>query len=97
MVTYHAYAGSLGTNATQSGTGADSSTMKAGWFPDNQKQQRSQTVRPERPKIGTRKQMNSRMSGRLSYVGLTFDQLLATYMKKDIPHNQPVKQSKSIR
>jgi hypothetical protein len=54
-----------------------------------------ETVRPQRPKTGTRKQITSMMSGRLRRVGPTFDQLLARYMKKkDVAHNCPIKQTK---
>jgi hypothetical protein len=72
--------------------------MKARQSTDDQKQQQPQTVRPQRSKIGIRKQNTSKTSGRLSRVGPTFDQLLAKYMKKKaIPHNQPIKQTKSKR
>jgi hypothetical protein len=45
------------------------------------------------------KQNTSKMSGRLSRVGPTFDQLLAKYMKKKkvVLHDRPIKQSKSKR
>jgi hypothetical protein len=78
------------TKAGQSGTGVDNSAMKVGRSADDHKQQRLQTVRPQRPKTGTRKQNTSKTSGRLHRVGPTFDQLLAKYMKKAIPHNRPI-------
>jgi hypothetical protein len=72
--------------------------MKARWSVDDQKQQKPQTIRPQHSKIGTRKQNTSKMSGRLSRVGPTFDQLLAKYMKKKVvQHNRPIKQTKSKR
>jgi hypothetical protein len=67
--------------------------MKARRSVDNKKHQQPQTVRPQRSKISTRKQNTSKTLGQLNRVGPTFDQLLAKYMKKTIPHNQPIKQS----
>jgi hypothetical protein len=69
--------------------------MKAGRSANDQKQQQPQTVGPQRSKTSIRKQNTSKMSGRLSRVGPTFDQLLAKYMKKVVPHNRPIKQTKS--
>jgi hypothetical protein len=86
-----------GTKAGQSRTGADSPAMKAGQSTDDQKQQQPQTVRPQCSKTGIWKQNTSKMSGRLSKVSPTFDQLLAKYMKKVVPHNRPIKQMKSKR
>jgi hypothetical protein len=48
--------------------------MKVEWYADNQKQPRPQSVRPQRPKIGTRKQNTSKTSSRLHRVSPTFDQ-----------------------
>jgi molecular chaperone DnaK (HSP70) len=69
--------------------------MKVGRSTNDQKQQQPQTVRPQHSKTSIRKQNTSKASGRLSRVGATFDQLLAKYMKKAIPHNRPIKQTKS--
>jgi hypothetical protein len=69
--------------------------MKVGQSVDDQKQQRPQTVIPQHPKTGTRKQNTSKTSGRLHRVGPAFDQLIAKYMKKDVPHIRPIKQTKS--
>jgi hypothetical protein len=75
------------TKAGQSGTGMAT---------DDQKQQRSQTIRPQRPKIGNRKQNTSKTSSRLRRVAPTFDHLLVKYTKKKVvPHNRPIKQIKS--
>jgi hypothetical protein len=71
--------------------GVDSPDMKVERSTGNYKKQRPHTVRPQRSKIGTRKQNTSKMSDRLSRVDLTFGQLLAKYMKKVIPHNRPIK------
>ena len=77
------------------GTKAEQFAMKVGWSADNQKQQRPEIVRPQRPKIGTRKQNTYNASGRLSRVDSTFDQLLAKYIKKKvITHDQPIKRTK---
>jgi hypothetical protein len=82
------------TKARQFETCADSLAMKIGRSIDDQKQHRSQTVRPQCPKIGTRKQNTSKTYGRLRRGGPTFDQLLAKYMnKKAVSHNRPIKQS----
>jgi hypothetical protein len=52
----------------------------------------------QRPKIGTRKQNTTKMSGWLSRVDPTFDELLAKYMKKKVvPRDRPIKQIKSKR
>jgi hypothetical protein len=67
--------------------------MKARRSTYNQKQQRPQTVNPQRPKIGTREQNTSRTLGRLSRVDPTFNQLLAKYMEKAVPHDRPLKQT----
>jgi hypothetical protein len=80
-----------GTKAEQSGIDTNSLAMKLGRSTDNQKQHRFQNVRQQRPKIGIRKQDNSNMSGQLNGVGPTFDQLLAKYMKRVIPHDRSVK------
>jgi hypothetical protein len=61
---------------------------------DGQKQQ-PQTIEPQRSKTSVRKQYTTRTSRRLSRVGPAFDKLLAKYMKKVVPHNRPVKQTKS--
>jgi hypothetical protein len=86
-----------GTKAGQFGTGTESPTMKARQSADNQKQQWPQTLRPQCPKTGTRKQNSSKTSGRLSRVGPAFDQLLAKHMKKAIPHDRPLKRIGSKR
>jgi hypothetical protein len=70
--------------------------MKVGWSTDDQKQQQPQIIGPQRSKTYIRKENTSKMSGRLSRVGPTFDQLIARYMKKKVvPHNQIIKQTKS--
>jgi hypothetical protein len=69
--------------------------MKTGWSANNQKQQLPQTLKPQHPKIGTREQNTSRMFGWLSRIGPTFNELLAKYMKKVVPHDQPLKPTKS--
>jgi hypothetical protein len=70
--------------------------MKAKQSANYHKQQRPQTVRPQHPKVGTRKQSTSKMSRRLSRASPTFVQLLAKYLKeKAVPHDRPIKQSKS--
>jgi hypothetical protein len=83
-----------GTKVGQSKTGADSLAMMAGRSIDGQKQQ-PQTIGPQHPKTSVRKQNIAKTSGRLSRVGPTFDQLLAKYMKKVVPHNRPIKPTKS--
>jgi hypothetical protein len=85
-----------GTKAEQSETGVDSPAMMAGRSADGQKQQ-PQTIGPQRSNTSVRKQNTTKTSGRLSRVGPTFGQLLAKYMKKAVPHNQPIKQTKSKR
>jgi hypothetical protein len=70
--------------------------MMAGWSADGQKQQ-PQTIEPQRSKTSVRKQNTAKTSRRLSRVGPTFDQLLAKYMKKVVPHNWPIKPTKSKR
>jgi hypothetical protein len=82
-----------GTKTGQSGTCADSPTIKAKRSAGNQKKQRPQAVRPQSSKIGTRKQNTSKVSGRLSRTTPTFDPLLVKYMKKVVPHNWPIKQT----
>jgi hypothetical protein len=53
-------------------------------------------MRPQCPKIGIRKQNTFRTSGYLSRVDPTCDQRLAKYMKKKtIPHDRPIKRTKS--
>jgi hypothetical protein len=83
-----------GTKAEQSETGADSPAMMAGRSADGQKQQ-PQTIGPQRSNTSVRKQNTTKTSRRLSRVGPTFGQLLAKYMKKAVPHNRPIKQTKS--
>jgi hypothetical protein len=83
-----------GTKVGQSETGADSPAMMAGRSADGQKQQ-TQTIEPQRSNTSVRKQSTTKTSGRLSRVGPTFGQLLAKYMKKVVPHNRPIKQTKS--
>jgi hypothetical protein len=83
-----------GTKAEQSETGADSPAMMAGRSADGQKQQ-PQTIGPQCSNTSFRKQNTTKTSGRLSRVGPTFGQLLAKYMKKAVPHNWPIKQTKS--
>jgi hypothetical protein len=68
--------------------------MKAGRSADGQKKHQTETVGPQCSKTSIRKQNISKTSGRLNRVGPTFDQLLVKYMKKDIPHNRPIKQTK---
>jgi hypothetical protein len=85
----------LGTKAGQSETLVDSTSMKAKRSTNDQKQQQPQTVGPQRSKTSIRKQNTSKTSRGLSRVGPTFDQLLAKYMKKVVPHNWPIKQTKS--
>jgi hypothetical protein len=86
---------SPGTKAGQSETRADSPAMKAGRSANDQKQQQPQTVEPQHYKTSIRNQNTSKTSGRLNRVGPTFDHLLAKYMKTVVPHNQPIKQTKS--
>jgi hypothetical protein len=50
---------------------------------------------PQRSNTSVRKQNTTKTSGRLSRFGPTFGQLLAKYMKKAVPHNRPIKQTKS--
>jgi hypothetical protein len=69
--------------------------MKVGRSANAQKQQQPQTIGKQHSKISIRKQNTSKTSGRLSKVGPTFDQLPAKYMKKVVPHNWPIKQTKS--
>jgi hypothetical protein len=84
------------TKGGQSGKGTDNPSMKVGWSVDDQKQQQPQTVGPQHSKTSIRKQNTSKTSDRLSRVVPTFDQLFAKYMKKMvIPHNRPIKQTKS--
>jgi hypothetical protein len=83
-----------GTKAEQSETEADGPAIMVGRSVDGQKQQ-PQTIRPQRSKTSVRKQYTTRTSRRLSRVGPAFDQLLAKYMKKVVPHNRPIKQTKS--
>ena len=83
-----------GTKAEQSETGADGPAIMVGRSVNGQKQQ-PQTIGPQRSKTSVRKQNTTKMSGRLSRVGPTFDQLLAKYTKKVVPHNRPIKQTKS--
>jgi hypothetical protein len=72
--------------------------MKVGRSADNRKQQRPEIVRPQRPKIGTRKQNTFKTSSQFSKVDPTFDQLLTKYIKKKlVPHDQPIKWTKSKR
>jgi hypothetical protein len=85
-----------GTKVGQSKTDMDSPAMMAGWSAEGQKQQ-PQTIGPQRSKTSVRKQNTAKMSGRLSRAGPTFDQLLAKYMKEVVPHNQPIKPTKSKR
>jgi hypothetical protein len=84
------------TKVGQFEIGADSSTMMPGRSAEGQKQQ-PQTIGPQRSKTSVRKQNTAKTSGRLSRVGPTFDQLLAKYMKKVVPHNRPIKPTKSKR
>jgi hypothetical protein len=83
-----------GTKVGQSEIGTDSPTMMARRSADGQKQQ-PQTIRPQRSNTSVRKQNTTKTSGRLSRVGPTFGQLLAKYMKEVVPHNRPIKQTKS--
>jgi hypothetical protein len=83
-----------GTKAEQSKTGADGPAIMVGRSADSQKQQ-SQTIGPQCSKTSVRKQNTTKTSGRLSRVDPTFGQLLAKYMKKVVPHNRPIKQTKS--
>jgi hypothetical protein len=83
-----------GTKAEQSETRADSLAIMVGRSADSQKQQ-PQTTGPQGSKTSVRKQNTTKTSGRLSRVGPTFGQLLAKYMKKVVPHNRPIKQTKS--
>jgi hypothetical protein len=80
-----------GTKDGQSEIGVESPAMKVRQSTNDQKQQQPQVVEPQRSKISIRKQNISKMSGRLSRVGPTFDEPLANYMKKSIPHNRPIK------
>jgi hypothetical protein len=68
--------------------------MMVGRSVEGQKQQ-PQTIGPQRSKTSVRKQNTTKTFGRLSRVSPTFDQLLAKYMKKVVPHNRPIKQTKS--
>jgi hypothetical protein len=70
--------------------------MMAGRSTEGQKQQ-PQTIGQQRSKTSVRKQNTARASGQLSRVDPTFDQLLAKYMKKVVPHNRPIKPTKSKR
>jgi hypothetical protein len=70
--------------------------MMPGRSAEGQKQQ-PQTIGPQRSKTSVRKQNTAKTSGRLSRVGPPFDQLLAKYMKKVVPHNRPIKPTKSKR
>jgi hypothetical protein len=84
-----------GTKAERSEIGADGPAIMVRRSADDQMQQ-PQTIGPQRSKtIVIRKQNTTKTSGRLSRVGPTFDQLLAKYMKKDVPHNLSIKQTKS--
>jgi hypothetical protein len=47
--------------------------------------------------MGSRRQNASKTFGWLNSVGPTFNQLLAKYMKKVVPHAQPIKRTKSKR
>jgi hypothetical protein len=85
---------SPGTKAEQSKTRADGPTIMVGRSVDSQKQQ-PQTIGPQCSKTSVRKQNTTKTSGRLSRVDPTFGQLLAKYMKKVVPHNRPIKQTKS--
>jgi hypothetical protein len=85
-----------GTKVGQSETGVDNPSMMAGRSAYGQKQQ-PQTIGPQRSKKSVRKQNTSKTSGRLSRVDPTFDKLLAKYMKKVVPHNRPIKPTKSKR
>jgi hypothetical protein len=70
--------------------------IKAGRSTDNQKQHQPQTVGPQHSKTSIRKQNTSKTFVRLSRVNPTFDQMLVKYMKKKVvPHNRPIKQTKS--
>jgi hypothetical protein len=73
----------------------DSPAMKVGRSADDQKQEQPLTVGPQCSKTSIRKQNTFKTSGWLSRVVPTFDQLLAKYMKKVVPHNRPIKQTKS--
>jgi hypothetical protein len=55
------------------------------------------SIGPQHSKTSVRKQNTAKTSGRLSRVGPTFDQLLAKYMKNVVPHNPPIKSTKSKR
>jgi hypothetical protein len=83
-----------GTKAEQSKTRADGPAIMVGRSADSQKQQ-SQTTGPQGSKTSVRKQNTTKTSGLLSRVGPTFGQLLAKYMNKAVPHNRPIKQTKS--
>jgi hypothetical protein len=83
-----------GTKAEQSETGADGPAIMVGRSTDSQKQQ-PQTTGPQGSKTSVRKQNTTKTFGRLSRVGPTFGQLLAKYTKKAVPHNRPIKQTKS--
>jgi hypothetical protein len=83
-----------GTKAEQSETGANGPAIMVKRSANGQKQQ-PQTIGPQRSKTSVRKQNTTKTSGRLSRVGPTFNQLLAKYMKKAVPHNRPIKQTKS--
>jgi hypothetical protein len=83
-----------GTKAEQSETGADGPAIMVERSADSQKQQ-LQTIGPQRSKTSVMKQNTTKTYGRLSRVGPTFGQLLAKYMKKAVPHNRPIKQTKS--
>jgi hypothetical protein len=83
-----------GTKAEQSETRADSLAIMVGRSADSQKQQ-PQTTGPQGSKTSVRKQNTTKTSGRLSRVGPTFGQLFAKYTKKVVPHNRPIKQTKS--
>jgi hypothetical protein len=79
-----------GTKVGQSETGVNRSAMMVVRSTDGQKQQ-PQTIGPQRSNTSVRKQNTTKTSGRLSRVGPTFDELLAKYMKKAVPHNRPIK------
>jgi len=83
-----------GTKADQFETVADGPAIMVGQSTDSQKQQ-PQTTGPQGSKTSVRKQNTIKTSGRLSRVGPTFGQLLAKYTKKTVPHNRPIKQTKS--